>query len=46
MALNHGNGYIPVIGFGTLIPDAAATISATRDALEAGFFRLCGTIPE
>ncbi len=24
-------------GFGTLIPDAAATISATRDALEAGF---------
>ena len=26
-----------VLGFGTLIPDAAATISATRDALEAGF---------
>src|SRR6185437_10291574 len=30
-------GHIPVLGFGTLIPDAAGTISATRDALEAGF---------
>ena len=28
---------MPVLGFGTLIPDAAATRSATRDALEAGF---------
>lgn len=28
---------MPVLGFGTLIPDAVATISATRDALEAGF---------
>jgi aldehyde reductase len=28
---------MPVLGFGTLIPDAAATISATRSALEAGF---------
>lgn len=28
---------MPVLGFGTLIPDPAATISATRDALEAGF---------
>jgi len=28
---------MPVLGFGTLIPDAAATINATRDALEAGF---------
>ena len=35
--LNHGAGHIPVLGFGTLIPDAAVTISATRDALEAGF---------
>jgi aldehyde reductase len=26
-----------VLGFGTLIPDAAATIGATGDALEAGF---------
>src|SRR3979490_728148 len=37
VALNHGAGHLPVLGFGTLIPDAAATISATRDALEAGF---------
>lgn len=29
--------YMPVLGFGTLISDAAGTISATRDALEAGF---------
>jgi alcohol dehydrogenase (NADP+) len=35
--LNHGAGHIPVLGFGTLVPDPAATISATRDALEAGF---------
>ena len=28
---------MPAVGFGTLIPEAAATISATRDALEAGF---------
>src|SRR5437868_12469061 len=37
MPLNHGDGHIPVLGFGTLIPDAAATISATRDALGASF---------
>src|SRR4051812_11380124 len=37
LPLNHGGGQMPVLGFGTLIPDAAATISATRDALEAGF---------
>src|SRR6202051_2377651 len=37
MPLSHGAGHMPVLGFGTLIPDAAATISATRDALEAGF---------
>jgi alcohol dehydrogenase (NADP+) len=37
MPLNHGAGHMPVLGFGTLIPDAAVTISATRDALEAGF---------
>jgi aldehyde reductase len=35
--LNHGGGRIPVLGFGTLIPDAATTIRATRDALKAGF---------
>jgi len=28
---------MPMLGFGTLIPNAAETISATRDALEAGF---------
>src|SRR6195952_1370779 len=37
MPLSHGAGHMPVLGFGTLIPDAALTISATRDALEAGF---------
>ena len=37
MPLNHGAGHMPVLGFGTLIHDAAATISATTDALEAGF---------
>ena len=35
--LADGSGEIPALGFGTLIPDAAVTISATRDALEAGF---------
>lgn len=35
--LNHGGGHIPALGFGTLIPDPALTITATRDALEAGF---------
>ena len=35
--LNGGAGQMPALGFGTLIPDAAVTISATRDALEAGF---------
>src|SRR3954454_621191 len=30
-------GRMPALGFGTLIPDPATTISATRDALEAGF---------
>jgi aldehyde reductase len=35
--LNNGAGRIPALGFGTLIPDATVTVSATRDALEAGF---------
>ena len=35
--LNHGAGYMPAVGFGTLIPDAALTKTATRDALDAGF---------
>jgi alcohol dehydrogenase (NADP+) len=35
--LSHGAGRIPAVGFGTLIADPALTITATRDALEAGF---------
>jgi len=35
--LNQGAGHIPALGFGTLIPDAAVTRTATRDALDAGF---------
>jgi alcohol dehydrogenase (NADP+) len=35
--LNHGAGSMPALGFGTLIPDSAVTISATTDALAAGF---------
>ncbi|MEM5340693.1 aldo/keto reductase [Paraburkholderia azotifigens] len=37
LVLNHGGGRIPVLGFGTLIPDAATAVSATRAALEAGY---------
>jgi alcohol dehydrogenase (NADP+) len=37
IALSHGAGRMPALGFGTLIPDAAVTIRATRNALEAGF---------
>ena len=37
LPLNHGAGRIPALGFGTLIPDPALTITATRDALAAGF---------
>ena len=37
MPLNNGSGYMPALGFGTLIPDAAVTKTATRGALEAGF---------
>jgi alcohol dehydrogenase (NADP+) len=33
----RGAGEVPALGFGTLIPDPAVTISATRDALIAGF---------
>jgi alcohol dehydrogenase (NADP+) len=35
--LSHGAGRIPALGFGTLIPEPAVTLTATRDALEAGF---------
>jgi aldehyde reductase len=37
MPLNNGGGHMPALGFGTLIPDAAATKTATGDALKAGF---------
>src|SRR6201987_4215506 len=37
LPLNNESGYMPALGFGTLIPDPAVTITATRDALEAGF---------
>jgi alcohol dehydrogenase (NADP+) len=35
--LNNGTTHIPALGFGTLIPDLPTTISATKDALVAGF---------
>jgi alcohol dehydrogenase (NADP+) len=37
VTLKHGSGRMPVIGFGTLIADPATTVSATRDAIEAGY---------
>jgi alcohol dehydrogenase (NADP+) len=37
LPLTNERGYMPALGFGTLIPDAAVTVTATRDALEAGF---------
>jgi diketogulonate reductase-like aldo/keto reductase len=37
IALTHGSGAIPVVGFGTLIPDHVATTRATKTALEVGF---------
>jgi alcohol dehydrogenase (NADP+) len=35
--LKDGAGQVPAIGFGTLIADPPVTLSATRDALDAGF---------
>ena len=40
ITLNRGAGQMPALGFGTLIPDAAETKRATRDALDAGFRHL------
>jgi alcohol dehydrogenase (NADP+) len=37
LPLKHGAGQMPALGFGTLIPDPAVTMSATSDALQAGF---------
>jgi alcohol dehydrogenase (NADP+) len=38
--LRGGAGTMPALGFGTLIPDAAETRTATRTALEIGFRHL------
>ncbi len=37
LPLSNGAGYMPALGFGTLIPDPAETIRCTKDALAAGF---------
>ena len=37
LPLRGGTGTMPVLGFGTLIPDAAETRQATRTALDVGF---------
>jgi len=37
LPLSQGAGLMPALGFGTLIADRAETISATRNALAAGF---------
>ena len=37
ITVRHGIGRMPVLGFGTLLPDATATIRATKEAFEAGF---------
>ncbi len=37
LALGNASGWIPALGFGTLIPDPIATKNATKAALEAGF---------
>jgi alcohol dehydrogenase (NADP+) len=37
LPLRDGTGFMPALGFGTLIPDAVETKNATRDALAAGF---------
>ncbi|MGO4291274.1 aldo/keto reductase [Chitinophaga sp. RAB17] len=37
MTTTNNTIHMPLLGFGTLIPDAAETITATRNALEAGF---------
>jgi hypothetical protein len=37
MPLNHGAGHMPVLGFGNVIHDAAATVSPATEALETGF---------
>lgn len=38
--LTHGEGELPAVGFGTLIPNSAATEQATKVALDVGFRHL------
>jgi diketogulonate reductase-like aldo/keto reductase len=38
--LTHGSGAVPVVGFGTLIPDLVITRQATKTALGVGFRHL------
>jgi diketogulonate reductase-like aldo/keto reductase len=38
--LAHGQGAMPAVGFGTLIPDLGQTTQATKAALEVGFRHL------
>lgn len=40
--LAHGSGAIPVVGFGTLIPDASKVKQAVKVALEVGFRHIDG----
>src|SRR3954465_4849724 len=40
IALSHGGGRVPAVGFGTLIADAAVTTSATTAALKVGYRHL------
>ena len=40
ITLTNGSGAIPVVGFGTLIPDLAVTKQATNTALEVGYRHL------
>ena len=40
LALNHGGGRIPALGFGTLVSDSAKTRQATAAAVDAGFRHL------
>ena len=35
--ITHGSGALPVVGFGTLIPDPVVTRQAVKTALEVGF---------
>jgi diketogulonate reductase-like aldo/keto reductase len=40
IAITHGQGSVPALGFGTLIPDPLATAEAVRAALRTGYRHL------